>query len=398
MANDSIINKFVNNLPFELHLYDPVVGKYSACGPGTKHKDRIENYIKTGDTSHIFKNDLDKFCFYHDSSYDKYKDVPNRQIADKKLMDGAYEIVSDQSRNGYERMLASMIYKFFEKKIQLGQGIQDDILVEELHKPIRHNFQRRKVVAHKAHQIWACDLVDMTSVYTDSGYRYILNVVDCFSKYAWSIPLKSKKTEELIEAFKRLFKSQKPEKLWWDEESGVYSEKFQLFLMKENVSLYSTGSELGVTIVERFNRTLKQWMWKEFTRNGNKKWVNLLPALIDSYNNKVHSTIKMSPIEAVKDKNNQIVYERLYKMHKSRDNMNKAKFKVGDKVRIYRWKKEFEKGYTPNWSKELFTVADVIRTHPITYQIKDLNGEYILLPNQNTPAKFYAEELQRSKL
>jgi hypothetical protein len=71
---------------------------------------------------------------------------------------------------------------------------------------------------------------------------------------------------------------------------------------------------------------------------------------------------------------------------------------VGDRVRIYRWKKEFEKGYTPNWSKELFTVANVIRTSPITYQIKDLNGEYILLPNQNIPAKFYAEELQRSKL
>jgi hypothetical protein len=238
----------------------------------------------------------------------------------------------------------------------------------------------------------------MTNVNSDSGYRYILNVVDCFSKYAWSIPLKSKRTDELIEAFKRIFKSQKPEKLWWDEETGVYSDKFQLFLMKENVSLYSTGSELGVTIVERFNRSLKQWMWKEFTRNDNKKWVSLLPTLIDRYNNKVHSTIRMSPIEATKDKNKQTVYDRIYKTNRVSRATNKAKYKVGDKVRIYRWKKEFEKGYTPNWSKELFTVADVIHTSPITYQIKDLNGEYILLPNQTTPAKFYAEELQKSNL
>ena len=395
MANDSIINKFVNNLPFELHMFDPVVGRYSACGPGTKHKERIEKYVQTGDTSHIFKNELDKRCFYHDSSYDKYKDVPNRLIADKKLMDGAYDIASDQSKNGYERMLASMVYKFFEKKIQLGQGINDDILADELHKPIRHIFQRRQVIAHKANQIWACDLVDMTNVYTDNGYRYILNVVDCFSKYAWSIPLKSKKTDELIDAFKRLFKSQKPQKLWWDEETGVYSDKFQLFLINQSVALYSTGSELGVTIVERFNRTLKQWMWKEFTRNNNKKWFNLLPKLIERYNNKVHRTIGMSPIEAIKDKNRQIVFDRIYKSYRD---ISKPKFKVGDRVRIYRWKKDFEKGYTPNWSKEIFTVADVIHTKPITYQIKDLKGDYILLPNQTSPSKFYAEELQKSKL
>ena len=77
MANDSIINKFVNNLPFELHLFDPKNGVYSACGPGTKHYERIKKYIETGDTKHIFKNELDKACFYHDSSYSKYKDVPN---------------------------------------------------------------------------------------------------------------------------------------------------------------------------------------------------------------------------------------------------------------------------------------------------------------------------------
>jgi hypothetical protein len=199
----------------------------------------------------------------------------------------------------------------------------------------------------------------------------------------------------LIESFKKLFKVNKPVKLWWDEETGVYSDKFQLFLIENNVSLYSTASELGVTIVERFNRTLKQWMWKEFTRNNNKKWVNLIPKLIDKYNNKIHRTIRMAPIEAIKEKNREIIYDRLYKAFLGK---LKPKFKVGDRVRIYRWKKEFEKGYTPNWSKEIFIIAQVINTNPITYQIKDLNGEYILLPNQTKPAKFYAEELQKSKL
>jgi len=103
----------------------------------------------------------------------------------------------------------------------------------------------------------------------------------------------------------------------------------------------------------------------------------------------------MSPIEAIKDKNHQIVFDRIYKSYRD---ISKPKFKVGDRVRIYRWKKDFEKGYTPNWSKEIFTVADVIHTKPITYQIKDLKGDYILLPNQTSPSKFYAEELQKSKL
>ena len=89
MSNDSIINKFVNNLPFELHLVDPYVGKYAACGPGTKHYERIKKYIKTNDTNHIYKNELDKACFIHDSAYSKYKDVPNRHVADQQLMDKA---------------------------------------------------------------------------------------------------------------------------------------------------------------------------------------------------------------------------------------------------------------------------------------------------------------------
>jgi hypothetical protein len=112
-GNDSIINKFVNNLPFELHLIDPKVGRYSACGPGTKHKKRIQDYIKTGDTNHIFKNELDKACFYHDSGYSKFKDVANRQVADKVLMKHAINIANDESIDGYQRSLASMVYAFF---------------------------------------------------------------------------------------------------------------------------------------------------------------------------------------------------------------------------------------------------------------------------------------------
>ena len=101
MVNDSVINRFVNNLPFEMHLWDPIVGKYAAAGPGTKHKARLEKYLQTGDTNYIFKNELDKACFYHDAAYSKYTDVANRQIADKKLMDECVRIANDTSYDGY---------------------------------------------------------------------------------------------------------------------------------------------------------------------------------------------------------------------------------------------------------------------------------------------------------
>jgi hypothetical protein len=396
--NDSVINKLVNNLPFEMHAWSPEVGKYAACGPGSKTQERLDQYIKTGDTNHIFKNELDKACLYHDVAYGSNKDVPSRHIADKELMDRAIAIASDKTKNGYERALSSLLYKFFEKKIKMGQGIQSDnaVLADELHHPIRHNYPRRKVKATNVDEIWACDLVDMTEVNADNGYRYILNIVDCFSKYAWSVPLKSKRTEELVEAFRTLFRTSKPERLWWDEESGIHSNKFQTFLMNENVALYTTGSEIGVSVVERFNRTLKNWMWKEFTKNGNKKWLNILPTLIDKYNNKKHSTIKMTPVDARKKQNYSTVYNRI-----NNDNRKATKplLQIGDRVRIYKWKSEVgKKGYTPNWSKEIFVVGDVVSSNPVTYYIKDLNGEYIVVPNQNKPAGFYEQQLLKSQL
>ena len=395
MSNDSIINKFVNNLPIELHLRDPVVGTYSACGPGTKHKDRIEKYIQTGDTSHIYKNDLDKHCFYHDSVYDKYKDVPTRQVADKKLMDGAFQIASDESKNGYERMLASMIYKFFDKKIQMGQGVKEDTLADELHKPIRHNFKRRRVNVFKPNDILAVDLVDMVNN-RDEGYRYILTAQDVFTKYSFAIPLKTKKTEELIKAFKTIFNTHKFAKIWTDQETGIYSNQFQEFLLNEDVGLYSTASEKKVSVIERFNRTLKEWMYKEFTKTKSTKWLKLLPKLVDKYNNRVHSTTKIKPVNAYKTKHKDDITERINTTHQGN---KKPKLKVGDRVRMYRWKKDYEKGYTPRWTNEIFTIDSINKlSNPPVYYLKDSNNELIEVPYQpNKPAGFYYEELQKSK-
>ena len=117
---ESIINQFVNSLPFELHLMDPLVGKYSACGPGTKHKERIKKYLQTGDVTNLFVNKLDAACFDHDKGYAAVRDVAGRKPYDQKLIEDTEKIVNDKSVDGYQRAYAALINKFFSKKIGAG--------------------------------------------------------------------------------------------------------------------------------------------------------------------------------------------------------------------------------------------------------------------------------------
>ena len=120
---NNIINKFLlagDTFMPEMHLRQPQF-IYSACGPFTRLKERIENFKQTGDTRYIYRNDLDKACFQHDSAYADNKDLINKTKADKVLKDKAYNIASNPEYDGYQRGLASMVYKFFDKK-STGSG------------------------------------------------------------------------------------------------------------------------------------------------------------------------------------------------------------------------------------------------------------------------------------
>ena len=161
---------------------------YSACGPFTKNKERIQKFKETRDsTSYIYKNELDEACFQHDMAYGDFKDLPKRTAADKVLRDKAFKIASDQKHDGYQRGLASMVYKFFDKKSQ-GSGIvnKENIqLANELHKPIIRKINKRKVYSSFKDNIWGVDLADMQLLSKfNKGFRFLLCVIDIFSKYA----------------------------------------------------------------------------------------------------------------------------------------------------------------------------------------------------------------------
>ena len=140
-----------------MHLRQPRF-VYRACGPFTKHKERIKEFKRTGDTRYIYRNELDKACFQHDSAYADHKDLINRTEADKVLRDKAYDIASNPEYDGYQRGLASMVYKFFDKK-STGSGFKklknsSSILADERHKPIIRKFNKRKVYSQFKDNIW----------------------------------------------------------------------------------------------------------------------------------------------------------------------------------------------------------------------------------------------------
>lgn len=262
-------------------------------------------------------------------------------------------------------------------------------VVNELHKQLRKKFDRRHVILKGIDELWQADLVDMSTYMNyNNKYKFILTVIDCFSKYAWALPLKNKNNISVIEAMKTIFETSQrmPKKIQTDLGKEFYNKNFKDLMKFYNIHHYSTYSELKASIVERFNRTLKNKMWKMFSYNGSYKWINILRDLIQDYNKTKHRTIKMAPIE-VNSKN--VEKHLLRTVFKFKNHLMKNKFKIGDFVRISRYKGVFEKGYIPNWSPEIFEVVAVNNKFPVTYRIKDYQ-------NQIIAGRFYENELQKT--
>ena len=213
----------------EMHLRQPGL-TYSACGPFTKHKKRIEKFMQTGNTNYIYRNELDKTCFAHDAAYSDSKDLAKRTQSDRALKDKAYEIAKNPKYDGYQRGLASMVYKFFDKKSK-GAGIKNEIkqnqqLANELHKPIIRKFRKRKLYSFFKDNIWDADLADMQLISKYSkGIRYLLCAIDLFSKYAFIVPLKDEKSVTVTNAFQSVLDKsrRKPNKIWVDQGSKFYN-------------------------------------------------------------------------------------------------------------------------------------------------------------------------------
>ena len=282
-----------------------------------------------------------------------------------------------------------------KKNAQNLRGVTwQEKLADELHKPIKRNFPKRRVIVHNVDDIWCSDLVDMQKLSKwNKGYKYLLMVLDLFSKYGWIVPLKTKTGLEVSKAFESIFKKvkgSKPKKLWVDKGKEYYNKNVLDLLVKNNIEIYSTENEEKSSVCERWNRTIKGKMYKRFTIQNNTVYIDILPKILSSYNNSKNRSIGMTPNQARKSENYGKVYWNWYGDGRVHMSPAQTALKVGDTVRISKYKrKTFDKGYTPNWTEEVFIISEIRPTNPITYKIKDLNGEEI-------EGTFYREELQKT--
>ena len=208
-----------------------------------------------------------------------------------------------------------------------------DELAEELYKPITRKFQRRRVNVNGIDAIWASDLLDMQAFSKDNnGIKYLLTVIDKFSKFVWIIPLKLKTGQKVANAFSRILKERRPSKIWIDKGREFYNKDVQKL-----VELYSTENEEKSCVTERFNAIIKEKMFKYFSANNTRQFVDVLDLLVDQYNSAIHSSLKMTPQEASNKKNENKVWRNLNSEFV--DKTLSQKFSIGDHVRITKKRK-----------------------------------------------------------
>lgn len=258
-------------------------------------------------------------------------------------------------------------------------------VMNEVFKNARRHYPRRKVIIKGLDETFSADLLDMQEYSENNdGYRYILMVMDNFSKYAWAVPLKAKTGPDTTAGMEKIFKEGKriPKKMWTDNGTEFFNKEFKALMKKHNIELYHTHSEIKNPLIERLNRTFRHKIHPRLWLQGNNKWVNILKEVVDEYNNTRHRTIKMSPADVNKSNEKKI----LNSVYRNIKVIEKPKFKVGDYVRLSTTKLTFEKGYTQNYSFEVFKITKVKMTNPRTYLLEDVYHKPVA-------GQFYEQEL-----
>ena len=274
----------------------------------------------------------------------------------EKLFNSAKQIIPDLNINDVRKWLSGEI-------------------TYTLHKPVRKHFERNPIIVEHIDQQWEADLVDMQEFESkirnkkkrlNKGNNYILTVIDVMSKYAWAVPIKNKTKYSVVKAFEKIFKEGRIPKFIRTDQGKEFKNKEFKRMMKEYDIYHFTSKNQSIkcAIIERFNRTLKSRVVKNFTSTGLNNWINSLAEHVSAYNNTKHRTIKMTPVEASNAKSRDLfktIYgvntvSELYKLK----NKNKP-LEPGDKVRKAYKPGPFDKSYFPNWTDRVYEVEAVAK-------------------------------------
>ena len=285
-----------------------------------------------------------------------------------------------------------------------------------LHKLTRKKFQRRKILSPKPRVIASCDLADLSQLSRyNKGYKYIIVFIDVFSRFAQALPLKQKDGKSVTIALKSILNSgyfNGLSRLNSDEGKEFYNKQVNQLLTSKGIILYSVSSrEIKAAIAERFIRTIKGKLYRYMSHNNTKTYINILPSIIESYNNTPHRSLgkNKTPLQVHHLSNVQDIRDQFKTMYKSTVKSKKpiiSRLTVGQVVRIADEKRNwiFRKGYTIQNTLELFKIIHIDESQsPIVYYLEDLQGEPIkglfyreeLVPSE--PPEYYHIDIIRSK-
>ena len=209
----------------------------------------------------------DAICAQHDIDYALSRNINDKHNADKRMINSINNLPYKDKQWG-TFLIRNIINT--KQKLGMGNNFTMEDLSEELNKPVTHKFKRKKTIVNYIDHIHSADLVDM-KMYSkiNKGYNYIFTNIDIFSKYAWAFPIKTKKIQDVKLCFQKIFKERKPDYLWTDKESVFFSKEMLKYFEDNNVTIYHTNSHLKAVNIERFNRSLRELMMKQFVKNNN---------------------------------------------------------------------------------------------------------------------------------
>ena len=251
------------------------------------------------------------------------------------------------------------------------------IIINEIYsKPPKKYYVTNRTDVYHIDDTWSLDILDIKDYgpKNNRGYRYVLVTIDNFSKYGWTIPLKNKNSQTIKDSFENILISskRKPNLIESDRGKEFYNNIFQDFLNKNDIKLYSRNSSFGSVFAERFNRTIRDLLKRPVFEKGESNWIDVLPTITKQYNNRVHSSTKLTPIQASLKKNEGYVYKNLLDKRKK----VKPKFQKHDLVRTADLKKTFSKGDTTNWSYKFYKITEIINDTIPSYKIDNLSERY----------------------
>lgn len=312
----------------------------------------------------------------------------------KIYYDPSHPASYEGAQNLYEAVRKEGKFKISHSKLKKWLQNQD---IYTLNKSVKRNFQRGRVIVSGIDDQWDADLASLIQeADANDGYKYLLVVIDIFSRYGWVIPLKSKKPADIIKAFNQILsEGRKPRRLRTDAATDFTSKEFQKNLKEKGIAHFTTHSEKQANYVERFIKTVKTKIWKHIVDTNSKRYIDILPKLVESYNKSWHSGILSEPIN-VNRRNESKLWWQMYYPKQSYSNKSKITinikpfaFEVGDKVRISLTRSAFRRAYDVKWSGEIFKVSKrFMRQNQPIYKLVDWF-------NKPVKGTFYQKELQK---